>query len=114
LTAEISKATFGKTVEEYKEFKQLQKKNQNLRDHMTDWELILTMVGEKATTDITIAKDAKEFPQLKQTAKEGEDIAKNTRRELEQKIGKSVISSGNYLHLTGESKKQKKIIEDRK
>ncbi|MFP4523482.1 MAG: hypothetical protein ACLFNM_02975 [Candidatus Woesearchaeota archaeon] len=51
LTNEISKATFGKTVNEYKEFKQLQKKNQNLRDHMTDWELILTMVGEKATTD---------------------------------------------------------------
>src|SRR3989339_2229470 len=53
LTNEISKATFGKTVQEYKEFKQLQKNNQNLRDHMTDWELILTMFGEKATTDIT-------------------------------------------------------------
>ncbi|MFH1396450.1 MAG: Bro-N domain-containing protein [archaeon] len=53
LTNEISKATFGKTVKEYKQFKKLQKKNQNLRDHMTDWELILTMFGEKATTDIT-------------------------------------------------------------
>ncbi len=52
LTNEISQATFGKTVQEYKEFKGLQKKNQNLRDHMNDWELILTMVGEKATTDI--------------------------------------------------------------
>jgi len=50
LTNEISKATFGKTVGEYKKFKSLQRDNQNLRDHMTDWELILTMVGEKATT----------------------------------------------------------------
>ncbi len=52
LTNEISKATFGKTVGEYKKFKNLNRDNQNLRDHMTDWELILTMVGEKATTDI--------------------------------------------------------------
>ena len=54
LTNEITKATFGKTVGEYRQFKKLKKSNQNLRDHMTDWELILTMVGEKATTDITI------------------------------------------------------------
>ena len=107
LTNEISKATFGKTIGEYKQFKNLEKPNQNLRDHMTDWELILTMVGEKATTDITIAKDAKEFPELKVSAKEGGDIAKNTRTELEQKIGKSIISNENYLHL--EEKKKKKL-----
>ena len=106
LTNEISKATFGKTVGEYKQFKGLKRQNQNLRDHMTDWELILNMIGEKATTDITIAKDAQGFPQLKHTAKEGGDIAKNTRRELEQKTGKSVISSENYLHLTEEKKKK--------
>ena len=69
LTNEISKATFGKKVEDYKNFKGLGRKNQNLRDHMTDWELISTMVGEKATTDITVAKDANKFPELKQTAK---------------------------------------------
>ncbi len=107
LTNEITKATFGKTVEQYKQFKKVNKQNQNLRDHMTDWELILTMVGEKATTDISIAKDAKGFPQLKNTAKEGGDIAKNTRKELEQKIGKSVVSNENYLHLAGNKKKQK-------
>ncbi len=112
LTNEISKATFGKTVQEYKEFKELKKPNQNLRDHMTDWELILTMVGEKATTDITVAKDAKGLPDLKHTAKEGRDIAKNTRKELEQKISKSVISSENYLHLT--EGKKKKLIEEKK
>src|SRR3989338_314566 len=109
LTNEISKATFGKTVGEYKQFKGLKKQNQNLRDHMNDWELILSMFGEKATTDITIAKDAKGFPQLKHTAKEGGDIAKNARKELEQKIGKSVVSDENYLYLI--QKKKKKIKE---
>lgn len=78
---------------------------------MTDWELILNMIGEKATTDITLSKDAQGFPKLKQTAKEGGDIAKNTRRELEQKIGKSVISKDNYLHLAKE-KKKKQITKD--
>ena len=109
LTNEISKATFGKTVGEYKQFKGLKKQNQNLRDHMNDWELILSMFGEKATTDITIAKDAKGFPQLKHTAKEGGDIAKNARKELEQKIGKSVVSDENYLYLI--QKKTKQIKE---
>ena len=111
LTNEISKATFGKIVDEYKQFKGLKKLNQNLRDHMNDWELILTMFGEKATTDITIAKDAKGFPQLKHSAKEGGDIAKNARKELEQKIGKSVVSNENYLYL---SRKKKKQIEEKK
>ncbi len=109
LTNEISKATFGKTVGEYKQFKGLKKPNQNLRDHMTDWELLFNMFGEKATTDITIARDAKGFPQLKHSAKEGGDIAKNARKELEQKIGKSVISNENYLQLT----QKKKQIEEK-
>ncbi|MBU0614582.1 MAG: Bro-N domain-containing protein, partial [Nanoarchaeota archaeon] len=84
LTNEISKATFDKTVEEYKVFKGLKRDNQNLRDHMTDWELILTMVGEKATTDITISKDSKGFEECKHTAVEGGTIAKNTRKEIEE------------------------------
>jgi len=100
LTNEISKATFDKTVEEYKKFKGLpNKKNANLRDHMTDWELILSMVGEKATTDITKARNSKGFVQCKDSAKSGGNIAKNTRKELEKKIGKSIISKGNYLDL---------------
>src|SRR3989338_1690086 len=108
LINEISKATFGKTVMEHKRFKGLEKQNQNLRDHMADWELILNMVSEKATTDITIAKDAKGFPELKQTAKEGGDLAKNTRKELEQKIGKSVVVPENYLYLS--EKKKKRLV----
>jgi len=109
LTNEITKATFGKKVEDYKEFKGLTRKNQNLRDHMTDWELILTMVGEKATTDITISKDSEGLEECKESAIEGGTIAKNTKEELEQKIGRPIASKENYLHLT----EKKKQIEDK-
>ncbi|MEA1984341.1 MAG: Bro-N domain-containing protein [Euryarchaeota archaeon] len=108
LTNEISKATFDKTVSEYKQFKNLKRGNQNLRDHMTDWELILTMVGEKATTDITISKDSQGFNECKDSALEGGTIAKNTRKEIEQKTGKFIVSNDNYLHLT-ENKSRKRI-----
>jgi len=112
LTNEISKATFNKTVQEYKQFKKLTKKNQNLRDHMSDWELILTMVGEKATTDITISKDDKGFEECKESAVEGGTIAKNTRKELEKKIGKPIISKENYLHLT-QKKRQGQLSQEK-
>ena len=111
LTNEITKATFGKTVQEYKNFKGLQKPQQNLRDHMSDWELILTMLGEKATTDITLAKDTQGMPKLQETAKEGGDIAQRTRKDIEQKIGKSLVSNRNYLDLT---EKKKKTLEKKK
>ena len=97
LTNEISKATFGKTVGEYKEFKQLQKKNQNLRDHMTDWELILTMFGEKATTDITKERNSQGFVECKESANIGGNIAKRARDDLEANLGKSVVSKENFL-----------------
>ena len=112
LTNEISKATFNKTVQEYKQFKRLKKKSQNLRDHMTDWELILTMVGEKATTDITISKDSEGFEECKESAVEGGTIAKNTRKELEKKIGKPIISKENYLHLT-QKKRQGQLSQEK-
>lgn len=108
LTNEICKATFAKTVEEYKEFKGLpNKKNANLRDHMTDWELILTMVGEKATTDITKVKDSKGLEQCKYSAKRGGTVAQITRQNIENEIGKSVISGENYLDL--QKRKQDKL-----
>lgn len=97
LTNEISKATFDKSIKEYKEFKQLQK--ENLRDHMTDWELILTMVGEKATTDITKTKDSKGFDECKESAKEGGDVAGTTRKDIEKRLGKSVVSKHNFKEL---------------
>ena len=110
LTNEISKATFGKTVQEYKEFKGLDKKNQNLRDHMSDWELILNMIGEKPTTDITKAKDSKGFQECKDSAHEGGEIAYHTRKELEQKTGKSIVTGENFLSL----EENKKKLEEKK
>ena len=95
LTAEISKATFGMTPGEYKRFKGLQK--ENLRDHMDDIELILTMLGEATTTRFTRERDSKEFPTLKKDAKNGGDVAGSTRKDIEQKLGKSIVSSGNFL-----------------
>jgi hypothetical protein len=107
LTNEISKATFDKTIKQYKDFKGLVTKNQNLRDNMTDWELILTMVGEKSTTDITDAKDSQGFNECKDSAVEGGTIAKHTREEIEEKTGKKIVSKENYVGLTG-----KKMIKD--
>jgi DNA-damage-inducible protein D len=105
LTNEISKATFGKTVGEYKKFKQLQKKNQNLRDHMTDWELILSMFGEKATTDITKEKNSRGLKECKDSANLGGNIAKRAREDLEKNLGKSVVSNDNFLPMKKETKK---------
>lgn len=99
LTAEISKATFGMTPSEYKEFKELDKPAENLRDHMTDLELIFTMLGEASTTEIARRKDARGFPQNKQAAVEGGTIAGNARLELEAKSGTKVSTKENYKEL---------------
>jgi len=103
LTDEISKATFGKTVKEYKEFKDINLQTANLRDHMTDWGLILTMIGDKATTDITKVKNDNDFEQCKASAKEGGEIANITKKALEKKIGRSVVSKSNFRHLKSKS-----------
>ena len=95
LTNEISKATFGKTVEEYKEFKGLKK--ENLRDHMDDLELIFTMLGEASTTRIARNKDARGFVQNKEAAKEGGMVAGVARKELEQRSNEKVSTSDNYI-----------------
>ena len=95
LTNEISKATFGKTVEEYKEHKGL--KRENLRDHMDELELIFGMLGEKATTEIAKSKDAQGFEENKTAAQKGGTIAGNARKDLELETGKAVANSENYL-----------------
>ncbi len=102
LTAEISKATFGMTPSAYKKHKRLQR--ENLRDHMTDLELIFSMLGEASTKEITINKDAQGFVDNKQVAFEGGTIAGNARKELERKSGKKVTSKENYKKLS-QSKK---------
>ena len=103
LTSEISKATFGMTPSEYRNFKGLQK--ENLRDHMDDIELILTMLGEATTTRFTKDRDSKEFPKLKKDAMDGGDVAGSTRKDIEQKLGKNVISSENFLEKSEEQKR---------
>lgn len=95
LTAEISKATFGLTPKEYKEVKGL--KSQNLRDHMTDLELIFSMLGEASTKEITVNTNTQGFIENQQAAKAGGKIAGDARKQLEIQSGKSVISSDNYL-----------------
>jgi DNA-damage-inducible protein D len=101
LTAEISKATFGLTPTEYKQVKGL--KSQNLRDHMTDLELIFSMLGEASTKEIVINTNTKGFDQNKKAAKAGGKIAGDARKHLELKSGKKVVTSANYLP---ESKKK--------
>ena len=106
LTAEISKATFGLTPSEYKKVKGL--KSQNLRDHMTDLELIFSMLGEASTTKVTRAKNAKGFVENKKAAKIGGKIAGNALKELEKESGEKVITSENFLPEAKEKKELKK------
>jgi DNA-damage-inducible protein D len=95
LTAEISRATFGMTPSEYKEHKGLER--ENLRDHMSDLELIFSMLGEASTKEIAVNRNAQGFDENKMAAKIGGKIAGDARRQLEQESGKPVISKGNYL-----------------
>lgn len=109
LTAEISKATFGMTPTEYKDFKNLEK--ENLRDHMTDLELIFTMLGEASTTEIARNRNALGFGENKTAAKKGGKIAGDARKKLEIESGKKVVTDDNYLE---EPEKIKKIKESLK
>lgn len=95
LTAEISKATFGVTPVEYKKLKGL--KRENLRDHMDDFELIFSMLGERSTTEIHRTENSKGMPKLKHDAGRGGRIAGIARKELEKELGRSVVSRKNYL-----------------
>lgn len=108
LTAEISRATFGMTPSEYKKFKELNRPTENLRDHMTDLELIFTMLGEASTTEIAKQKDAQGFTENKDAAVEGGTVAGSARKDLENRTGKKISTKENYKELT-ESKKRKKI-----
>lgn len=94
LTAEISKATFGMTPAEYKEHKGLER--ENLRDHMTDLELIFSMLGEASTKEIAVNRNARGFDENKTAAKIGGKIAGDARQQLEQESGKPVVSKENY------------------
>ncbi|MDO8430434.1 MAG: Bro-N domain-containing protein [Candidatus Taylorbacteria bacterium] len=97
LTAEISRATFGITPEEYKKLKGIER--ENLRDNMDDFELIFTMLGERSTTEIHRTEDSKGVVKLKDDAKAGGDIAGGARKQLEKKLRKSIVSEKNFKDL---------------
>ena len=109
LTNEISKATFGKTVDEYKQLKELDK--ENLRDHMNDLELIFTMLGERVSTEITINKNSQGFKECEIAAKQGGEVAGNARVEAEIRIGKSIVSDKNYVLNNKTENKEKNKLE---
>jgi methylphosphotriester-DNA--protein-cysteine methyltransferase len=106
LTAEISKATFGVTPSEYKELKGL--KRENLRDHMNDLELIFSMLGEAATTEITKTQDAQGFDENRTAARKGGKIAGDAREKLEKETKKMVVSKENYLDVPEKRKRLEK------
>jgi DNA-damage-inducible protein D len=111
LTAEISKATFGMTPSDYKAHKALTNPKDNLRDHMTDLELIFTMLGEASTTEIAKKRDARGFPQNKAAAQAGGTVAGNARRDLEVKSGTKVSSRENFKAI---ARRETKAIRSRK
>ncbi|MBK9502319.1 MAG: hypothetical protein KBF99_03970 [Leptospiraceae bacterium] len=108
LTSEISKATFGLTPNEYKQVKGLTKKTQNLRDHMTDLELIFTMLGEKVTTEISKKEKPDTFDKNKKVAKRGGSVAGNARKQTEKELGTSIITKDNFLPLEKKKLRGKK------
>ena len=97
LTNEITEAWAGLTTKQYKNLKGLKK--ENLRDNMTNLELVLNMLAETATTEISQKRQPKNFPENKKVAKEGGTVAGNARREIESKTGKKVITPKNAKKL---------------
>ena len=109
LTAEISKATFGMSPSEYKQFKGLKK--ENLRDHMNDLELIFSMLGERVSTEITRKEDAQGYVEVEGAAKRGGRVAGNARKDTEKELGRPITSRENYL---SEPEKKKKLEDKSK
>ena len=105
LTNIITKAWADKTTKEYKTLKGLKK--ENLRDNMTNTELILNMLAETSTKDISQAVKPKNFDESKKIAKQGGNVAKVARKELEAKTGKKVVSPLNAKIILGEKKRLK-------
>lgn len=99
----IAQGAFDLKVEDYKQVKGLER--ENLRDHMTDIELILTMLGEATTTKLHRDRETRGFDPLKKDAQDGGAVAGRTRKDIEQQAGKPVVSSENFKELAGGRKK---------
>jgi DNA-damage-inducible protein D len=105
LTAEIAKATFGLPPSEHAKLKGLEK--QNLRDHMTNLELIFTALGEELTRDEAVRNDAQGFNENHEAAQKGGSIAGDARKRVEERTGRNVVATDNFLHLKEEDKTEK-------
>lgn len=105
LTDEITKAWSDFSTKQYKHFKNLKK--ENLRDHMTNLELVLNMLAEATTTEISKEKKPKTFAHNRKIARQGGTIAGNTRRQIEEKTGKKVVSRHNAKQLSPNQNKKK-------
>jgi prophage antirepressor-like protein len=110
LTNEITQGAFGLKVDEYKQVKALER--ENLRDHMTDIELILTMLAEATTTKLHRDRDSQSMAPLKKDAKDGGAVAGRTRKDIERQTGKPVISTENFKQLTTRRPKKLKADQD--
>src|SRR3989338_6563706 len=106
LTNEIMQGTFDMKVDDYKKHKNLSVQH-NLRDHMGDIELILTMLAEATTTKLSVDRDSEGFNKLHNDAKEGGEIVGKTRREIENRSGKKIATKNNFLNI-----KSKKKLKD--
>jgi hypothetical protein len=105
LTNEIMQGAFALKVDEYKQVKGLER--ENLRDHMTDIELILTMLAEATTTKLHRDRDSQGFEPLQKDAREGGNVAGRTRRDIEKRSGNAVVTSENYKELADKGQKKK-------
>ena len=110
LTNEIMHGAFDLKVDEYKQVKGLER--ENLRDHMTDIELILTMLGEATTTKLHRDRDSQGFDPLKKDAQDGGAVAGRTRKDIETQTGKPVISDDNFKQLDGKGQKKLNDVEE--
>ena len=111
LTDEITKAWSGFKTKDYKKFKNLKK--ENLRDHMTNLELVLNMLAETSTTELSKKHKPKSLKQNRTIAKKGGSVAGRARKDLENKLGESVVTSKNAKQLQG-NKKVKEIPAKKK
>ena len=111
LTNEIMQGTFALKVDDYKQVKSLAR--ENLRDHMTDIELILTMLGEATTTKLHRDRDSQGIAPLKKDAKDGGAVAGRTRKDIEKQSGKPVISAENFKQLPSSAPKRLKKSGDK-
>ena len=102
LTDEITHAWTGLTTKQYKNLKGLKK--ENLRDNMTNLELVLNMLAETATTEISQKREPKIFQENRKVAREGGTVAGNARKEIESKTGKRIITGHNFKSVSEQKK----------